>query len=46
MMTWNEYYNSEMERIEKSKRRCEEAFYYVVFVYLIVQIVCIIGANL
>jgi hypothetical protein len=46
MISWNEYYNDEMERIEKSKIRLEKAFIYILFVYVIVQLVCIIGANL
>jgi hypothetical protein len=47
MISWDEYYNSEMERIEKSKIRLEKAFFYILCVYLITQIVlCAIGASL
>jgi hypothetical protein len=44
MITWREYYDIEMKKIEKSKIRCEKAFIFVILLYVIAQ--CFIGLML
>ena len=46
MITWDDYYRVEMERRERSKKRCEKAASIVIFLFVFVNIVCFIGASL
>lgn len=46
MIRWDEYYDNEMKKIEKSKRQLEKAAFFIIFLITFVNVVCYIGASL
>lgn len=46
MEAWSEYYEHEMEKIDRSKRRCKMAYILVITIWVIVQIICVVGESI